>query len=446
MSDRLKPGDKVRTMDGGVVTVKPFRTPDGREKEFIGDGGQGTVYLVDYLGKDMALKWYKQSMLNDLANSQQFYDNIQRNVNAGSPSKTFLWPEAITEWKNGTFGYVMDLRPKGYSELSEFLVKPSIHYYQVIVDAALQIVSAFRILHNRGCSYLDMNDGNFFINPKTGSVKICDNDNVAPENTYVIVNGKPTYMAPEIVMGTSKPNTLTDRYSMALILYMLFCVNHPLEGKRYWTPGLTPELTKRLFGSDALFMMDPNDKSNGPHPVINKASIIMWENLPDYMREIFERAFSQRALKTPAARPKEKDWLNVLTRFRSEIVPCACGNEIFTKGGLATVCERCGRPAAVTHSLELHGYRIPAVKNSRIYRCQLGVCDDTEALNPVAQVVQGVDSGALYLQNLSGRTWSATDSAGGRHKVAPNEKIRLLGGTRFSVDDATVTVWKNKTT
>ena len=30
-----------------------------------------------------------------------------------------------------------------------------------------------------GYSYQDLNDGNFFINPQSGDVLICDNDNVA---------------------------------------------------------------------------------------------------------------------------------------------------------------------------------------------------------------------------------------------------------------------------
>ena len=46
MSD-FKPGTKIKLTNGGTVTVKSK----------IGEGGQGSVYKVDYDGKDYALKW-----------------------------------------------------------------------------------------------------------------------------------------------------------------------------------------------------------------------------------------------------------------------------------------------------------------------------------------------------------------------------------------------------
>lgn len=55
MSD-FKPGTKIKLTNGGTVTV--------RSK--IGEGGQGSVYKVDYDGKDYALKWYLPTYLKSL--------------------------------------------------------------------------------------------------------------------------------------------------------------------------------------------------------------------------------------------------------------------------------------------------------------------------------------------------------------------------------------------
>jgi DNA-binding helix-hairpin-helix protein with protein kinase domain len=41
-----------------------------------------------------------------------------------------------------------------------------------MVNAALNITAGFRALHNKGYSYQDLNDGNFFINPQNGNVLI----------------------------------------------------------------------------------------------------------------------------------------------------------------------------------------------------------------------------------------------------------------------------------
>lgn len=433
MSDILEKGFRIRTLFGGTVKVE----------KSLGEGGQGRVYIVEYNGGKKALKWYKKTGLGSKPNA--FYENVKQNVMRGTPSPEFLWPLDITEWVDGTFGYIMDLRPDHYYEVTEYMLcHVRFRSYRAIINAALAIVSAFRILHNAGYSYQDLNDGNFFINPQSGRVLIGDNDNVAPDGTETGIIGKPRYMAPEIVLGKMKPNSLTDRFSMSLILYILFCLNHPLEGKRYLVPALTPSLQEKLYGSEPLFMMDPDDDSNGPHPVSHKNSIMVWPCLPDYIQKIFLDSFSQKAFKKPSSRPKEIDWLNVLTRFRSEIVPCTCGNEIFTQQGEICRCEECGRKADIPFKLVLSGYSIPAIKDSRIYRCQIGVCDEKESLAPVAHVIEKKDSGALGIKNKSGKRWDAVTSKGVARKVAPDEVIPLKDGITFTVADETIVIKENR--
>lgn len=433
MSEVLANGFRIKTLFGGTVKVA----------KYLAEGGQGAVYVVDYNGEKKALKWYKKNALGK--NPTAFYDNIKQNVMRGSPSPEFLWPLDVTEWVDGTFGYIMDLRPEGYYEVTEFMLRHvKFKSFRTVIDAALHIVSAYRILHNEGYSYLDLNDGNFFINPQNGQVLICDNDNVAPEGTDTGIIGKPRYMAPEIVLGKNKPNSLSDRFSMSVILYILFCLNHPLEGKRYLVPGLTAAHQEKLYGSEPLFMMDPDDHSNGPHPVIHSNSITMWHCLPDYMRKIFESAFSQKALQRPAARPKEIDWLKVLTRFRSEIVRCSCGNEIFIEDGKPCRCDGCRKMAVVPYRLVLSEYSIPAIKDSRVYRCQLGVCDANDALNPVAHIVEKKDTpGVFGIRNKTDRRWDALTTKGVARKVAPDEVIPVKPGITFTIEDEKIIIEAN---
>ena len=429
MSETLQNGFRVKTLFGGTAKVE----------KYLAEGGQGAVYVVEYNGEKKALKWYKKASLG--ANPNAFYDNIKQNVMRGAPSTEFLWPLDITEWTDGTFGYIMDLRPAGYHEVTEFMLcQVRFKSYKAIIDAALHIVTAFRGLHNSGYAYQDLNDGNFFINPNSGDVLICDNDNVAPENTETGILGKPRYMAPEVVLKKNKPNSYSDRFSMSVILYILFCLNHPLEGKRYLVPALTPSLQEKLYGSEALFMMDPNDQSNGPHPVVHKNSIVVWPCLPEYMRAIFLDAFGQKAMQKPTARPKEKDWIAVLTRFRSEILTCSCGNEIFTQNGEPCKCDACGKKASVPFRLTFRDYSIPALKGTRIYRCQLGVCNESDALMPVAVVLEKKDTGALGIKNKSGKHWDAVTTKGTAKKVSPDEVIPLKDGITFTCAGADDTI------
>lgn len=432
MSEILEKGFCIKTLFGGIIRVE----------KFLAEGGQGRVYIADYEGQKKALKWYKKGSLG--ANPNAFYENIKQNVIRRTPSPEFLWPIDITEWEDGTFGYIMDLRPDGYYEVTEYMLcHVRFRSFRTIIDAAISIVSAFRILHNKGYSYQDLNDGNFFINPQNGKVLICDNDNVVPDGTETGIIGKPRYMAPEIVLGKSKPNSLSDRFSMSLILYILFCLNHPLEGKRYLVPGLTSALQKKLYGSEPLFIMDPDDTSNGPHPVIHKNSINVWSYLPDYMQKIFLATFSQKAFQKPSARPREIDWLKVLTRFRSEIVSCECGNEIFTQQGEACECEKCSKKVNIPFKLVLRDYCIPAIRDSRIYRCQLGVCNEKDAVAPVAHVIEKRDSGTLGIRNKSGKRWDATTTKGTARKVDPDEVVPLKDGIRLMIEDEEILIRKN---
>jgi hypothetical protein len=82
---KLKPGDTVKTTDYGIATVK----------KQLGCGGQGDVYLVDYEGKDMALKWYKPQIL--AKNKEKFRENVKHKIDTKAPSPAFLWPEHLTE-------------------------------------------------------------------------------------------------------------------------------------------------------------------------------------------------------------------------------------------------------------------------------------------------------------------------------------------------------------
>ncbi|OON99268.1 MAG: hypothetical protein ATN35_13420 [Epulopiscium sp. Nele67-Bin004] len=409
-------------------------------KQFIGEGGQGSIYKVDYNGQEKALKWYKKSALGN--NPTDFYHNIETNIIKGSPSKEFLWPIDITEWKDGTFGYIMDLKPDGYYEMTDFLLcKVRFTSYKRTIDTALNIVSAFRQLHNAGYSYQDINDGNFFINPDNGKVLICDNDNVAPNGIKTGIAGKPRYMAPEVVLGTAIPNSHSDRFSMSIILYSLFCLNHPLEGKRHLVPALTENLQKKLYGSEPIFMMDPNNADNAPHPVVHKNSIVVWASFPSYMQNIFIKAFSQESFDKPSKRSTEIEWLKVLTRFRSSVVSCSCGNEIFVESN-NSLCDNnnCGKPANVQFELDLGEFSIPAIKDARIYKCQVGVSNDRDALNPIAHVLQKQSTGALGIKNKSGVSWNAVSSKGVTKEVKPDDVIPIKSGITFDVDNTTIKI------
>ena len=286
----LKNGTKIKMKYGGEATVL----------DEFGAGGQGTVYKVSYNGKEYALKWYHKGVFK--GKEKEFYKNLENNIQKGSPTDAFLWPLAITDVCDGMFGYIMNIRPEGYYELTEFFVgtkkQKQIRFksFEAIANAAINIIQGFRELHNSGYSYQDINNGNFFINPENGSVLICDNDNVSPYGVNLGILGKQRYMAPEVVQGKSDPNKQSDRFSLAVILFRLLFINHPLEGKYSTPPCMTKELERKYYGTDPIFVYDPIDSRNRPIPGTDSNLRTFWKVYPDYIKELFIEAFSKEVM------------------------------------------------------------------------------------------------------------------------------------------------------
>ena len=314
----LKQNDKIKISTGGEATIL----------EELGSGGQGTVYKVQYGGKEYALKWYHET------GKPEFYDNLKRNVAKGAPASFFLWPLFLTEKDDkGCFGYLMELRDPSYKEFSDFLLaKVQFSSVSAMIEAAIRICIGFRKLHNAGYSYQDLNDGNFFINPQNGNILICDNDNVAPAGRNTGILGKCRYMAPEIVRGEKLPDPQSDRFSLAVVLFLLFFNNHPLEGELIARcPCMTEKHEKKFYGTHPIFIYDPHDCSNRPVEGIHVNVLKLWALFPEYVRKIFTEQFDQKALQDPNYRITEKEWLDkVLLRMRHELITCpVCGGEIF---------------------------------------------------------------------------------------------------------------------
>lgn len=407
----LKEGTQIKLLNGKTCTV---------DKE-LGRGGQGIVYLVDYCGGDYALKWYTKDYSGD------FYDNLKNNAAAGAPSKSFLWPLAVTEKQYGSFGYVMQLRPRGYREFGEFmLAKARFSSMSANINAAINICDAFQKLHIQGLSYQDMNDGNFFINPRNGDVLICDNDNVAPDRTNLGIIGKAGYLAPEIVDKKNMPNRYSDYFSMAVILFILFYFNRPFEGKKFTDCDcMTEELERKLFGHEAVFIMDPADNSNRPVPGIHTNVIRRWGLFPKFMEKLFEQAFCKQSILFPEKRVIDREWMTCMVQLRSMLGKCPyCGEETFIDPDLSKQsCIDCGHPIDKPMVLKVDKYRIPLFDGQKIYNIQLPIDGDINAV--VGEVVPNSVSGKLGIKNYSSFTWQAIDPVGSVHNVSPESGMPI---------------------
>lgn len=410
-------GQRIKTVSGGELEVI----------QKLGEGGQGVVYKVNYNGKPLALKWYFGNKLN---NADKFYRNIQNNIKQGTPTGAFLWPLEITEYFEGSFGYLMELRPPEYKDFSLFLLA-KVHFANIeaLINTALCITNGFRELHNRGYSYQDLNDGNFFVNPKTGDVLICDNDNVAPYGENLGIAGKCRYMAPEVVMGQKRPDSHTDRFSLAVVLYMLLFLNHPLEGKRTMCPCLTEELERKFYGSDPVFVWDPANDANRPVRGVHTNEIKLWPLYPAFVRKTFEKAFSHEVMvgNDTTHRVIEKEWQEVFTTLRDLTIKCSCGSETFIDPSQQSCrCINCGKSVERPPILKVKKYHAALAPGKKLYACHVQY-DSDDFKEAKGEVISSRNNPSLLgLRNDSNNTWEAI-LPNGSSKGYPNGQVIKLG-------------------
>lgn len=410
-------GQRIKTVSGGELEVI----------QKLGEGGQGVVYKVNYNGKPLALKWYFGNKLN---NADKFYRNIQNNIKQGTPTGAFLWPLEITEYFEGSFGYLMELRPPEYKDFSLFLLA-KVHFANIeaLINTALCITNGFRELHNRGYSYQDLNDGNFFVNPKTGDVLICDNDNVAPYGENLGIAGKCRYMAPEVVMGQKRPDSHTDRFSLAVVLYMLLFLNHPLEGKRTMCPCLTEELERKFYGSDPVFVWDPANDANRPVRGVHTNEIKLWPLYPAFVRKTFEKAFSHEVMvgNDTTHRVIEKEWQEVFTTLRDLTIKCSCGSETFIDPSQQSCrCINCGKSIERPSILKVKKYHAALAPGKKLYACHVQY-DSDDFKEAKGEVISSRNNPSLLgLRNDSNNTWEAI-LPNGSSKGYPNGQVIKLG-------------------
>lgn len=418
------------------------RLRDGRPLKIVkplAEGGSAQLYSIELEGRPCVLKWYKASVIQK---PNELYRSIEAKVCAGSPSDSFAWPIELTDQIDGSFGFVMDCVDPSCRPLSDYLCgQCSFSSYKAMVEVCIRIVQAFTSLHRCGLCFQAFDDGCILINPETCSILICDSDYIAPNNVDAFVLGTPRYMAPELVapeiLGTDsdgkvrsvRPSTSTDYWSLSVVLFMILCMGHPLEGERWIVPLLTPQNERFLYGSGATFVYDPDDDSNRPNPKAHANVVNRWKPLPPYMKDAFLRAFGKDAVRNPGRRLREVDWMKVLVRFQAEIRRChKCGGEVFMVDAKNTPCDVCGELQSVERRLRFRDYAVTASKGVRVYRCMLESCNAKDALTRVGTIVSNPSRPGLYFLNNTDMTLEGRTAGGVAKLIPPNSVVPLRPG------------------
>lgn len=284
-----------------------------------------------------------------------------------------------------------------------------------MLAAAMKICDGFMMLHRFGYSYQDLNDGNFFIDPQTGDVLICDNDNVMPQGEKSGIMGKARYMAPEIVDG-GIPDKYSDRFSLSVILFMLFYANHPFEGAKVVAcPCMTESYEKKFYGSEAIFIYDKDNNSNRPVRGIHQNAIRRWPVFPAVLREAFTEEFSIDKLKNPTKRMLEQNWKKIIEQARDELIVCpSCNEETFVEANSSVgKCVNCGKSIDLSQRLLIGNRSLPLTPKTEIF-----IDND----NQPDAIVSKDSNGILLIQNTSPDKWTV-ETPSGKIKIVESQAI-----------------------
>jgi serine/threonine protein kinase len=405
----------------------------------LGEGGQGAVFSLDPVdgdGPSLALKWYRA----EAAHPEQ-HAALVRLAQLPAPSAAFLWPVEVLAGPDGGFGYVMPLRPAGHVPVAELLTGRVDAPFSTVTRLCMGLADSFLQLHAQGLCYRDISLGNVFFDPVTGDPLVCDNDNVGIDGRdQARVLGTSRFMAPEVVVGDALPSTGTDLYSLSVLIFYLLMFHHPLQGRRELDHACFDRgVERQLFGTEPLFVFDPEDDSNAPDPVVHGAVLQYWPLYPRYLRDDFTRAFTV-GLREPSRRVREGVWRSHLSRLLDGIVVCACGRENLTDDGVPMgACWSCG--VALPPPVRLRfgprvlvlnaGTRVTGHHLRRDY-----AHDDT-----VAEVVVHPSRPDLWgLRNHTSATWSVAGPDGSAQEVGPGRSIGLLPGATLQIGGVTATI------
>lgn len=448
--------DTVLFTDGSTVRFVGERyLPVSQGGAYLGGGAQGDVFLVEDTasGKRFALKWYKSPI------SAEFRANLKRNVIDGAPEgskATFLWPLRLSKryGKQGEYcGYLMELFDKRFVDFNAVVSgKVGFPSKEAQLGTLLDWINAFECLHKRGQSYQDLNGGGVRFDVNNMRVTVCDNDNVAPHGTNFGMMGVTKFMAPEVTAGIFAPDIYTDRFSMAVLLYMILVHAHPFEGKGLSDVGpMSDDVAARYYGCEAVFAFAPDDQSNRPDEQIEGYVYKYWNALPDYVKAEFVKTFGtiSRVGMTASQvdeqrqnRTSERTWRKVLCRWLDELVKCPhCDMGIVTttddETSAAPVrCPYCGKPVAdnnarlVVRRGNRPTHEVHLYKGKRLFACNVNGDADT---TPFLDVLAILPDGAVSFVNLL--PYDITLDDGNTQTVPSGEAFILSHDQKLRFDD-----------
>ena len=431
MCEDFAKGTVLYTQEEETVTVLTILYAEAHRK----------VYLVQWRKKEFLLRWYDRTEATGEREEQ--HEALVRRIGKNPDAQLLLWPMAIVtekgKWKEGqAFGELIERLPADYYEMYDFLRAdgdprqkrfPSLH---VMIRAGMNLVAAVRRLHLRGMCFMDLNPTNVAIRPSDGDILLKDWENICVEGEPCTVNGMRGYMAPEIVRSGFQvtPNIQTDQFSLAVVLFRLFYIDHPMEGK-IWEkfPLITDAAEDELYCIHPIYNMSSRDNRNRPNETYAPNVMRRMAMLPEILMEGFENTFVN-GIENINGRTSENRWLQILSQARDQLVfldPQGKDDRVVRFDRKETIPRGRLRLTLNKGSHEIALYPLQSIFKDVVSG------NREEYAQRIGRVASS--KGRLVMQNLSGQTWKVYDPVIKKvADVADSAWFRILPGTQIQFD------------
>jgi DNA-binding helix-hairpin-helix protein with protein kinase domain len=307
----------------------------------IGEGAQGVVYESSD-GFIIKKNHTNKESREELTKRYKWIINqrVPKEARMVTPIAILAEPHA---------GYVMK-KVKGHVPLANFInvsqKVPFGEWYNLLtgglkkrLEIANSLSKCFRNLHIHGLCYCDISPNNILAAMKAKSIVLIDPDNLTSTGTFKsTILGTPRYIAPELFKDAHQPNSLTDTYSFAVILFELLRLGHPLLGDDILED--TPETEEHALKGNSIYVDHPGDKSNLNTQIL-PAQYVCTEEL----KTLFERTFVD-GLHDYTKRPTISEFRVACQRAEDLLVTCEnpdCCATFFYQEDKELQCPWCQR-------------------------------------------------------------------------------------------------------
>lgn len=335
------------TAERYVTDLQGVRYTLGRR---LGQGGQGAVFEVE--GGKLAVKLLfdaSPERRERLQNQLAFVKRLPlHDVDIARPLAVLRAPH---------LGYVMELLtgmkpleslaspPRGAGSVAGWYLEGGGLRRRLRLLA--RVAGALAQLHGKGLVYGDLSPQNVFVSESTSDseVRLIDADNLrhhASPGAQGIYT--PGYGAPELVLGRSGANSLTDAHAFAVAAFRVLTLAHPLLGNGVLNGE--PEAEAEALAGKLPFIDHPDDASNGSTYGLPRALV-----LSPKLAEIVQRAFVQGLLDA-TKRPGVAEWAERLETAADLTIRCpTCGGTYYHNVQACPLCEEPRPPfvAAIIH-------------------------------------------------------------------------------------------------